>query len=230
LLLDAQIGFAALLLVLLILRPEIFRTLEGKLLGLTALFLVPAVALYGGFTHHVERAATTGYCLSCHVMSEYGKSLRTEDAASLPASHFQNHLVPADRACVSCHANYGLSGDLHAKVRATRYVFETYFGTVPETIRMASRYRNRECLRCHLGARSFERSQAHQAPRASMAAIKAGRTSCMKSGCHELVHNVRDMAAAPSAPSGPATGAPGDSAAAAPGAGPALPGVSRAGS
>jgi nitrate/TMAO reductase-like tetraheme cytochrome c subunit len=225
--LDAQIGFAALLLVLLILRPEIFRTLEGKVLGLTALFLVPAVALVGGVKEHVERSATTGYCLSCHVMSDYGKSLRAEAMATLPASHFQNHLVPPERACVSCHANYGLSGDLHAKVRATRYVFETYFGTVPETIRMASRYRNRECLRCHLGARSFERSQGHLAPRASMAAIKAGRTSCMKSGCHELVHNVRDMAAAPSAPSAPAAGAAGDSAIAPP---PGPPGGPRAGS
>ncbi len=206
LVLYAQIGFAALLLLLLILRPEIFRSLEGKVLGLAALFLVPALALYSGYSAHVEHAATTGYCLSCHVMTDYGKSLQTQDAASLPASHFRNHLVPPERACVSCHSNYGLSGDLHAKVRATRYVFETYFGTVPATIRMASRYKNRDCLRCHLGASSFEDAEAHQGPRVSLAAIKAGKTSCMRSGCHELVHHMRDMAVVPPA------GAPGDSA------------------
>jgi nitrate/TMAO reductase-like tetraheme cytochrome c subunit len=210
LVLYSQMGFAALLLVLLILRPEIFRSLEGKVLGLAALFLVPAIALYGGYSAHVEHSATTGYCLSCHVMTDYGKSLQTQDAASLPASHFQNHLVPAERACVSCHMNYGLSGDLHAKVRATRYVFETYFGTVPAKIRMASRYRNRDCLRCHLGARSFEGAVAHQSPGVSLAAIKAGKTSCMRSGCHELVHHMRDMADVPPpvAPSDSATGFP----------------------
>jgi len=117
LVLYSQMGFAALLLVLLILRPEIFRSLEGKVLGLAALFLVPAIALYGGYSAHVEHSATTGYCLSCHVMTDYGKSLQTQDAASLPASHFQNHLVPAERACVSCHMNYGLSGDLHEGAR-----------------------------------------------------------------------------------------------------------------
>jgi nitrate/TMAO reductase-like tetraheme cytochrome c subunit len=206
LVLYVQIAFAALLLLLLILRPEIFRSLEGKVLGLAALFLAPAVALYGGYSTHVEHAATTGYCLSCHVMSDYGKSLQAQDAASLPASHFQNHLVPADGACVSCHSNYGLSGDLRAKVRATRYVFETYFGSVPAKIRMASRYRNRDCLRCHLGARSFENAEAHRGPPVSLAAIKAGKTSCMRSGCHELVHKLRDMAVVPPA------GAPGDSA------------------
>ncbi len=201
-----QIGLAALLLLLLVLRPEIFRSLEGKILGLTALFLMPAVALYGGYSAHVERSATTGYCLSCHVMSDYGKSLQAQDAASLPASHFQNHLVPTSSACVSCHSNYGLSGDLRAKVRSSRYVFETYFGTVPAKIRMASRYKNRDCLRCHLGARSFEGAEAHRGPGVSLAAIKAGKTSCMRSGCHELVHHMRDMAVVPP------TGAPADSA------------------
>ena len=193
-----EIALAAVLLVLVILKPGIVRSLEGKVLILLALFLAPAIAAYGGVNEHVERARTTGYCLSCHVMSDYGKSLNAENPAAIPASHYQNNRIPRDHACISCNTEYGLSGDHRAMARFTRNALETYLGRVPEKLR-ARRTRNRECLRCHVGARSFEKNAAHQegaAPLVSLEAIKAGKISCTKSGCHHSVHDVRAVAMA----------------------------------
>jgi|SRR5688572_11096346 len=220
-LLYAQIGFAALLLALILLRPEIFRSLEGKVFGLAALFLIPAFALYGGVSEHVERSGTTSACLSCHAMSEYGTSLhaKTEDSTSLAATHFENHLIPPERACVSCHTTYGLSGDLRSTARGARYALKAYFGAAPEKIRLSSRYRNRDCLKCHAGASSFERAEAHGVPGVSTASMKTGKTSCLKSGCHKMVHHTHEVAAAPSPTSSPSIApdaAPEDSAAAIP--------------
>lgn len=187
-----EIGGAALLLALLAARPGITRSAEGKVLAGLALLVAPALAAYGGVSEHLERVKTTGYCLSCHDMADYGKSMRVDDEI-LVATHFQDNLVPRDRACYSCHTDYGWSGDLRAKARGFKHVMETYFGTVPDTIRMARRYRNRDCLRCHLGSRSFEESVTHLGGPVPMADIKSGKVSCLKSGCHDLVHEVQHL-------------------------------------
>src|SRR5262245_7409618 len=177
-----EIALAAVLLVFVLLKPAIVRSLEGKVLLLVALFLAPSIAAYGGVTEHLEQSRTTGYCLSCHVMSDYGKSLTSDNPAAIPASHYQNNRIPRDHACISCHTEYGLSGDHRAMARFTRNALETYLGHVPERLH-ARRTKNRECLRCHVGARSFEENAAHQdgaAPLVSLAAIKAGKISCTK--------------------------------------------------
>lgn len=205
-----EIALAAVLLVLVLLRPGIVRSLEGKVLLLVALFLAPAIAAYGGATEHMDRARTTGYCLSCHVMSDYGKSLRAEDPVSIPAAHYQNNRIPRDHACISCHTEYGLSGDHRSMARFTRNALETYLGRVPEKIR-ARRTKNRECLRCHVGARSFETSAAHQegaGPNVSLTAIKTGKISCTRSGCHDRLHDVRAVAMAEPPSSAATPGAP----------------------
>jgi nitrate/TMAO reductase-like tetraheme cytochrome c subunit len=218
-----EIALAALLLLLVLVKPAIVRSLEGKVLLLIALFLAPAIAAYGGVTEHVERSRTTGYCLSCHVMGDYGKSLRADDPAAIPASHYQNNRVPRDHACISCHMGYGLSGDHRAIARFTRSAFRTYLGAVPEKIRLARRHKNRDCLRCHAGARSFETSAAHQegaGPLVSLAAIKSGKISCARSGCHNLVHDVRELAAASPGTPAATPGTPVPAAPAAPGKAP----------
>lgn len=187
------IGVAALLLVLLVARPGITRSAEGKILAGIALFLAPAAAVYGGVSEHLDRSTSTGYCLSCHAMSDYGKSMRLDDPQYLAATHFQNTLVPRERACQSCHSDYGWSGDARAKARGFKHVMKAYFGTVPDTIKIARRYRNRECLGCHVGSRSFEESVTHLGGPVPMADIKSGAASCLKSGCHDLVHDVHEL-------------------------------------
>jgi nitrate/TMAO reductase-like tetraheme cytochrome c subunit len=187
------IGASAFLLVLLLVRPAITRSVEGKILACIALLVAPAIAAYGGVSEHLDRSKTTSYCLSCHVMSDYGKSMRVDDPEFLAAVHYQNNFVPKEQACFSCHSDYGMSGNLHAKARGFKHVMKTYFGTVPDTIRIARRYRNRECLKCHVGSRLFEESPTHLGGAVAMADLKSGKTSCLKSGCHDLVHEVSEL-------------------------------------
>ena len=188
-----EVGLAALLLLLVLIRPGITRSGEGKILAALALFIAPAVAAYGGVSAHVERTKSTGYCLSCHVMGDYGKSLRVDDSDFLAATHFQNNFVPRESACYSCHSDYGMSGDTRAKARGFKHVMKTYFGSVPDTIKIARRHRGRECLSCHLGSRLFEESPVHLDGTVPMADIKSGKTSCMTSGCHDVVHEVHEL-------------------------------------
>src|SRR3984893_8917462 len=144
-------------------RPTITATREGKILAFVALFLFPLLCSAVGFSAHMERSKTTTFCLSCHIMESFGKSLYVDDSHYLAAAHFQNHRVPADEACYTCHTDYVLYGGIRAKFRGMRHVYVQYLGklSAPADIRLYTPYNNRECLHCHLGARSFEGSATH---------------------------------------------------------------------
>ena len=94
-----------------------------------------------------------------------------------------------DEACYTCHTNYALYGGVRAKLRGLRHIYIQYIGTPPDPdkIQLYSPYNNRECLHCHLGARSFESNPIHMA---LLDSIKSNATSCMTSGCHDTVHAV----------------------------------------
>ncbi len=175
-----------------ILRPEITAARSGKILGFVTLFLLPVIAGGLGLSEHFEKSKQTAFCLSCHVMEPYGKSLYVDDKHHLAAAHFQNHRVPIDQACYTCHTDYVLYGGVRAKARGLRHVYVQYLGHVPapETIHLYNAYNNRECLHCHLGARSFEDEPTHSAMRDDLV---SNQMSCLTSGCHDTVHNVKEL-------------------------------------
>ena len=183
------LGLAALL----VARPTLTSTREGKILAFVALFLFPLLCSAVGFSAHMERSKTTTFCLSCHIMESFGKSLYVDDIHYLSAAHFQNHRIPADEACYTCHTDYVLYGGIRAKWRGMRHVYVQYLGKppAPDAIRLYTPYNNRECLHCHLGARSFEESATHTAIRDD---IVSNQVSCISSGCHDTVHNVANLA------------------------------------
>jgi hypothetical protein len=82
-------------------------------------------------------------------------------------------------------------GGFRAKLHGLKHIYVHYLRTppAPEAIRLYDPYSNRECLYCHLGARSFEEGAVHAADPALLPAVKANKTSCLSSGCHEVVHN-----------------------------------------
>jgi cytochrome c-type protein NapC len=180
-------------------QPSLSRDNGGKVLAFLALFILPvAAALSGGF-HHLDQSKQTGFCLSCHTMSEHGRSLLIDDPSFLPATHYQFNRVPRETACYTCHTDYTLYGGLAAKWRGLRHVYVQYLGERPEpaAVKTYSPYNNRECLHCHDGARSFEEQSAHQKEPQTMASIKSNATSCLSSGCHEFVHEVELLAETP---------------------------------
>jgi nitrate/TMAO reductase-like tetraheme cytochrome c subunit len=176
-------------------RAHLTRSREGKILAFVALFILPVISVWGGFSEQMDRAQSTGFCLSCHVMSEHGRSLYVDDPSYIPARHFQNNRVPRDRACYTCHTDYSMFGGVNAKIRGLRHVQVEYFGTIPkpEDIKLYHPYNNRECLHCHLGARRFEEASAHHKVPDLLDSVKSGRRSCLSSGCHDIVHDVGSL-------------------------------------
>jgi cytochrome c-type protein NapC len=176
-----------------VLRPEITAASVGKIFAFVALFVLPVIAASLGLSDHFEKSKQTTFCLSCHVMAPYGKSLYVDDKRYVAAAHFQNHRIPVDEACYTCHTDYVLYGGLRAKLRGLRHVYVQYLGHVPapEDIHLYVAYNNRECLHCHLGARSFEDEPTHSAMRNDLV---SNQVSCLTSGCHDTIHNVKDLA------------------------------------
>ncbi|HKI01130.1 MAG TPA: NapC/NirT family cytochrome c [Thermoanaerobaculia bacterium] len=176
------------LIALLVLRPSLVAARGGRILAFLCLFALPLLATGLGMSAQVEHSKSTSFCLSCHVMEPYGKSLYVDDSSYLPAGHFQNNRVPRDKACFTCHTDYTMFGDYKAKLRGLRHVYVNYIGTIPKEIKLYEPYNNRECLHCHAGARSFEESDLHKEIRPDLA---TNTTSCLE--CHDTVHNAHGL-------------------------------------
>jgi cytochrome c-type protein NapC len=186
-LLVALIGLTVFLGFAFLIRPSITAGATGKILAFVALFILPALCIGGGFSAHMQRSEQTKFCISCHAMEPYGRSLYVDDPNHLPAAHFQNHRVPPDEACYSCHADYTIYGPFKDKFRGLKRVYMQYVSTPPNPIQIPGGYKNAQCLRCHGGARDFESNPVHVA---LMDSLKSGQMSCLTGGCHDAVHDV----------------------------------------
>lgn len=182
------IGVCILLIVFVISRPSLTVSPGGKAMAFVVLFLLPVVVASMGAAEHMQRSEETQFCLSCHVMAPFGRSLHYEDLSYIPAAHYENSRVPRDQACYTCHTDYVMYGTILTKIRGLRHVWVEYFGTVPkpDQIHLYTPYNNRECLHCHAGARSFVEQPVHIA---IMSNIVSNQISCVSSGCHGNVHN-----------------------------------------
>lgn len=184
------IGASVALIFPFLVRPSITGTREGKIVAFIAFFILPVATASIGASEHLERSKQTQFCLSCHVMEPWGKSLYVDDTSHIPAAHFQNHRVPADEACYTCHSDYAMYGTLRTKLEGLHHVYVNYLGTPMNPIHLYHPYDNAVCLHCHLGARSFESSPLHAA---IMPDLKANKLSCISSGCHDTAHNVATL-------------------------------------
>ena len=189
-LLIAQIVVTILLALVFLIRPSVTAGATGKIVAFIALVVLPSLCLMGGMNAHVQRSEQTQFCVSCHSMQPYGRSLYADDANYIPAAHFQNHRVPADEACYACHADYTLFGPLRDKLRGVTRLYFQYVSTPPNPIRIPGGYSNSQCLHCHLGARSFQENAIHSA---IMDTLISNQMSCVSSGCHDTIHNLASL-------------------------------------
>ncbi len=189
------VGVVVVLAILLATRPELTRARGGKMLAFVALFILPIAAIGLGYSEHMQRATSTQFCLSCHVMHDFGQSLYVDDPSYIPAAHFQNNLVPRDHACYTCHTDYTMFGTLHSKFRGLRHIYVQYFGKVPQPadIKLYSPFNNRECLHCHAGMRVFEEEPKHSKTPDMMNRIVTNQLSCTSSHCHDTIHAVATL-------------------------------------
>jgi cytochrome c-type protein NapC len=181
------------LIAVVVVAPRITITRSGKILAFLALFIFPILAGSLGYEHHMERSKQTTFCLSCHVMEPYGRSLSVDDPTWIPAAHYQNHRVPHEEACYTCHTDYVMYGTIKSKLRGLHHVYVQYLGNPKPPLHLYHPYNNRECLHCHLGARSFEEGATHNADPEIMKGIKSNEMSCLTSGCHDQIHNTTKL-------------------------------------
>jgi hypothetical protein len=160
---------ATIVILFIALRPRSFfvgfvrrtQSREGKILAFVALCVLPITAVWGGFSEQMERAESTQFCLSCHVMTDFGRSLYVDDPSYLPARHFQNNRVPRDRACYTCHTDYAMFGTVRAKLRGLPSpgpLFRDHSQTGGD--QTLSAHNNRECC-IVAGARRFQEGSGH---------------------------------------------------------------------
>lgn len=187
------------LLTSLLVFPSVTRQRAGKVLAFFPLFVLPVVSGTVGGYYHLENSKRTEFCLSCHSMTEHGRSLYVDEPQYLAASHFQNQRVPKEQACYTCHMDYTMYGNLTSKWRGLRHVYVQYLGEVPapSEVKLYTPYNNRECLHCHEGARTFEEGVIHNLEAETLPAIRANTLSCLSSGCHEIAHDVETLAEKP---------------------------------
>lgn len=187
-----QIALSVVLAAIFLIRPSLTRAAGWKIVAFIGLCVLPALCIVGGMNAHVQRSEQTRFCVSCHVMIPYGQSLYVDDASHIPAQHFQNHRVPVDMACYSCHADYSIYGPLKDKLQGLKRIYIQYVSTAPDpaSIRIPGGFQNAQCLHCHLGARNFEENAVHAA---MLDSLKSNQTSCLTSGCHDTAHDVANL-------------------------------------
>jgi cytochrome c-type protein NapC len=185
-----QIALSVVLAAVFLIRPSLTSAAGWKILAFIGLCVLPALCIVGGMNTHVQRSEQTRFCISCHVMIPYGQSLYVDDPTHIPAQHFQNHRVPADMACYSCHADYSIYGPLKDKMQGLTRIYLQYVSTPPNPITIPGGFQNAQCLHCHLGARDFEENPVHSA---MMDSLKSNQTSCLTSGCHDTAHDVANL-------------------------------------
>ncbi|MBI4209067.1 MAG: NapC/NirT family cytochrome c [Deltaproteobacteria bacterium] len=178
------------LLAVLLAQREWFMQRLGKVLLLLGALALPALVLSAAVHINMENSKEVSFCLSCHEMEAYGESLEEDDDERIPTIHYQNNWVHKEKACYECHTDYTLYGPIKAKIQGLLHMNVHYFKGAPKKIEIYQPYNNRECLRCHEGAKKFEETEYHQQDPKMRVRLKTNKQSCMDKGCHDVIHEV----------------------------------------
>jgi cytochrome c nitrite reductase small subunit len=158
-----------------------------KLLALAALFAVPAGTLAVANYHTVVGVHDVDNCNRCHVMTPMVTDMRDRQSETLAARHYKNGWIPKDQ-CYQCHSDYGLAGDMRAKMEGYRHLARYTTATYSEPIEYRGFFRNENCLKCHAGTPAFDNLPSHATARAHLA---NSTMSC--TNCHGAAHPTREQ-------------------------------------
>ncbi|MBI4666030.1 MAG: NapC/NirT family cytochrome c [Nitrospinae bacterium] len=164
-----------------------------KLLAFISLGVFPLVWGAGVLGQGLEEAQKVAFCAQCHVMTDYVKSLEVDDDEPLSAFHYQNNLVPKEKACFACHTQYTMFGPIRAKLQGLSHLYVYYIKGAPAgKISLYSPYDNRECLRCHESSRKYQKLRMHNKPEEMFKKLADNKQSCLAKGCHDLAHLIEE--------------------------------------
>jgi nitrate/TMAO reductase-like tetraheme cytochrome c subunit len=156
-----------------------------KLLAFGALVATPAAVVAVANYHTFVGIHEVQACNRCHVMRPMVNDMKDPASDTLAARHFKNRWIPTDQ-CYACHSDYGLSGDLAAKLEGFRHLARYTTRTYHEPIQYRGVFDNANCLKCHAQMPRFEAVPWHHTVEAPLA---KNETSCLN--CHGLAHPSR---------------------------------------
>jgi nitrate/TMAO reductase-like tetraheme cytochrome c subunit len=132
----------------------------------------------------VSGAKSVAFCNSCHVMEPYVADLNDPDSEHLAAQHYQFRWIN-DHQCYTCHSDYGLFGDVQAKLAGLRHVWFYTVGGYETPLKIRGTYDNARCLFCHGPVKSYQEIAEHEK---NAAEIATSAKSCIGGACHVSPH------------------------------------------
>jgi nitrate/TMAO reductase-like tetraheme cytochrome c subunit len=156
-----------------------------KLLAFAALVAVPAAVTGVANYHTFVGVHEVDACNRCHVMRPMVNDMMDPESDTLAARHYKNRWIPTDQ-CYACHSDYGLSGDLAAKMEGFRHLARYTTRTYKEPIQYRGVFDNNNCLKCHANMPKFEAVPWHHTVQESLG---KNEMSCLN--CHGLSHPTR---------------------------------------
>jgi len=154
----------------------------ARLVGLMALIVLPAGAVFLANYHVFEGVHEVRGCASCHVMLPMVNDMKDPESGTLAARHYKNRWIAEDQ-CYHCHSDYGLGGNLEAKMTGFRHLARYTTRTYHEPIKARVRFDNQNCLNCHEGTPRFEAVQSHATAHVKLV---ANQMICLN--CHGQSH------------------------------------------
>jgi len=156
-----------------------------KLSAFVGIVLVPLAAIGVAHYHTFEGVQEVAACARCHVMRPMINDLRNPESNTLAARHYKNHWIVQNQ-CYDCHSDYGLNGNIEAKMEGFRHLARYTTLTYSEPIKLRGRFNNDNCFKCHQDMPKFEAVKSHQSVKALL--LKSS-TSCLN--CHGQAHPTR---------------------------------------
>jgi cytochrome c nitrite reductase small subunit len=158
-----------------------------KIVAFIGIVLVPMAAMGLANYHTFEGVHEVAACARCHVMMPMVNDLKDSKSNTLAARHYKNQWISQNQ-CYGCHSDYGLSGNLEAKMEGFRHLARYTSRTYQEPIKMRGHFNNNNCLKCHQEMPKFEAVKSHQSV---MALLTESSMSCLN--CHGQAHPSREQ-------------------------------------
>lgn len=157
-----------------------------KLAAFAGLVVVPVAAVGVANYHTFEGVHEVAACARCHVMQPMVTDLYDPHSDTLAARHFKNRWIPKDQ-CFHCHSDYGLGGNLEAKMTGFRHLARYTTRHYHEPIQARTRFNNDNCLKCHGDMPKFQAVASHHTVESYLA---ESAMSCLN--CHGRAHPTRE--------------------------------------
>jgi nitrate/TMAO reductase-like tetraheme cytochrome c subunit len=154
----------------------------ARLVALMALIVLPATAVLLANYHTFEGVHEVRGCASCHVMLPMVNDMQDPGSETLAALHYKNRWI-ADNQCYHCHSDYGLGGNLEAKMTGFRHLARYTTRTYQEPIKARVKFDNNNCLHCHEKTPKWEAVESHTEARQD---LTTNQMTCVE--CHGDPH------------------------------------------